>query len=128
MLTDLDQAWACDPELVVLATPIHCHAEQVIACLSRNIDVLCEKPLCATLDEAARIQAAAAASSAWCAIGYQWSFSEGMSRLMADMYAGDFGAPTRLRTLVCWPRGAAYYQRNRWAGQLHDPAGRPVFR
>lgn len=127
LLTDLDQAWALDPELVILATPIHCHADQVCACLARNVDVLCEKPLAATLAEAERMRTAAAASSAWCAIGYQWSFSAAMAKLRGDRFAGRFGAPKRMRVYVSWPRPEAYYTRNRWAGRLHDDAGRPVF-
>ena len=60
------------------------------------------------------------------AIGYQWSFSTAMQRLKQDIAANRYGRPKRLRTWVAWPRDAAYYGRNTWAGRIRDAAGRPV--
>ena len=37
------------------------------------------------------------------AIGYQWSFSDAIQKLKADVIAGIFGKPRRLKTLVLWP-------------------------
>jgi predicted dehydrogenase len=46
--------------------------------------------------------------------------------LKAAVSAGRLGAPRRLRACVVWPRDAAYYARNRWAGRIRDDAGRLV--
>ena len=47
-------------ELVIVATPPQCHANDAIRLLDAGVAVLLEKPLCRTLDEADRIVAAAA--------------------------------------------------------------------
>jgi hypothetical protein len=53
-------------------------------------------------------------------IGYQWSFSEAILRLKRDLLGGRYGRPLRFATLCAWPRHAAYYRRNTWAGRLRD--------
>ncbi len=57
------------------------------------------------------------------AVGYQWSFSAAIQALKADILAGRFGAPRRFKSIVLWPRTAAYYARNNWAGRLRMPDG-----
>jgi hypothetical protein len=61
------------------------------------------------------------------AIGFQWSFSRAIQRLKADILAGKLGRPLTMRSLVLFPRGDAYYARNRWAGRLATDEGQPVF-
>jgi len=51
-------------EAVAIVTPNHLHAAPAIAFLERGIHVICDKPLTATLDEAAALAAAARASGA----------------------------------------------------------------
>jgi predicted dehydrogenase len=61
------------------------------------------------------------------AVGYQWSFSVAIQRLKHDVLSGVYGEPKRLKTLVLWPRGRSYYNRNSWAGRRRTEDGRPVF-
>jgi predicted dehydrogenase len=113
-------------DLAVISTPLHLHAGQTIDLLRRGCHVLCEKPLCVTPADAARMAAAAREADRLVAIGYQWSFSEPIQALKRDLAAGLFGQPRRFRTLVLWPRDQAYYQRSRWAGRQCDDAGAPI--
>jgi predicted dehydrogenase len=113
-------------ELVILASPIQFHADQMCAALARGCHVLCEKPLCASLADIERMKAAERNSGRHVAIGYQWSFSRAIQALKQDLLAGALGAPKRFRTLVLWPRSYAYYARNNWAGRVRDDAGRQV--
>jgi len=117
---------AADIDLAVISTPIHLHAPHTCWALQRGAHVLCEKPLCATLDEINRMVAARNRADRQVAIGYQWSFSDAIQRLKADILAGRFGRPRRLRSITLWPRGSAYYSRNAWAGMQRDPGGRWV--
>jgi len=110
-------------ELVILSTPIYCHAPQSILAVDRGLDVLCEKPLAATLDEARRMREAEQRTGRFIAIGYQWSYSDAIQRLKVDIAAGMFGRPLRFRTVVCWPRGEDYFGRNDWAGRLKTADG-----
>ncbi|MBP8988856.1 MAG: Gfo/Idh/MocA family oxidoreductase, partial [Clostridia bacterium] len=53
LYSDLADCLADHPvDLVILATPIQHHAEQIKTSLSYGVPVLCEKPLCATRSQA----------------------------------------------------------------------------
>jgi predicted dehydrogenase len=114
-------------DLVVLSTPIALHAPQTALACSRGSHVLCEKPLCATIEDAAAMRDAREAFKRHVAIGYQWSFSAAVQKLKADILAGVFGRAKRLRTIVLWPRDEVYYSRNRWAGAQRDAHGNWVW-
>ena len=125
--SELSEFYAeCDADLAVIASPIAFHAEQVCEALRNGSHVLCEKPLCATVQDARAMREARDTASRFVAIGYQWSYSDATQALKHDILAGVFGRPKRLRTLVLWPRNAAYYGRNNWAGALKDRRGRWV--
>lgn len=112
--------------LAVIAAPIHWHAPYTQTALAHGVNVLCEKPLCATVQEAAQLLAAQQQAGRFVAVGYQWSFSAAIGALKADILAGRLGAPRRLKASVLWPRTATYYARNNWAGRLRMPDGRWV--
>jgi predicted dehydrogenase len=113
-------------DLCAIASPISFHAEQSCTALEAGMNVLCEKPICATVAEAKRMMSARDASGCFLEIGYQWSYSEAILQLKADLLAGKLGAPLRLKTRVAWPRPDTYYQRNNWAGAIRDRNGRIV--
>ncbi len=110
-------------DLAVISSPIQYHAAQTVLALERGSFVLCEKPVAATIQEAEAMAEAERRTGRWAAIGYQWSFSEAVRDLKADLLAGVYGRPIRLRCLYTWPRDKAYYGRNSWAGRARDAAG-----
>ncbi|MEO6435263.1 MAG: Gfo/Idh/MocA family oxidoreductase [Tepidisphaeraceae bacterium] len=119
------------PQLVILSTPHQLHATQTCDALTRGSHVLCEKPLCVTPKQIEQMKQARdatrkAGAGKLVAIGYQWSFSETVQALKADILSGRFGKPKRLRCMALWPRDEVYYARNRWAGAKTDAAGRLV--
>ena len=118
---------AHQPDLVVISSPIHVHCEQTVTALRHGSHVLCEKPLCATLNQIDQMIAARDLAKRQVGIGYQWPFSATFQSLKGDISRGMLGAPVRLSTLVCWPRDNRYYGRNRWAGRKFDDAGHPVY-
>jgi myo-inositol 2-dehydrogenase / D-chiro-inositol 1-dehydrogenase len=59
-----DALWVCTPPLA--------HREPAVAALASGVHVYLEKPIARTADDAAAIVAAAEASDAVCAVGYQW--------------------------------------------------------
>jgi len=115
------------PELLVISSPFHVHAAQTIEALGYGSHVLCEKPMCVTVQQAAQMRDARDRHERHVAVGYQWSFSPAIQRLKADVRAGVFGAPKRLKTIVLWPRDEMYYSRNRWAGKQRDDEGNPIY-
>lgn len=105
-------------DLAVLSTPIHFHKEQTIQCLEHGTQVLCEKPVCATIDDVKEIIAARDKANLPVSIGYQWSHSVAITALKKDILDGVLGRPVRMKTEVLWPRDFAYYGRGSgWAGK-----------
>ena len=114
-------------DLTIISTPIHLHASQTRMALAGASNVLCEKPLSATVEDAISVVTAERRSGRFVAVGFQWSFSAAVQQLKRDVLAGVLGRPRRLSTLVVFPRGEKYYRRNRWAGRDHADDGTPVF-
>ena len=105
-------------EIVCIASPIQFHMPHTLTCLENGANVLCEKPICATIQDALKMAQAEACADGFVAIGYQWSFSDAIQSLKHDVLTGVLGQPVRLKCQVYWPRPAAYYGRNSWAGKI----------
>jgi predicted dehydrogenase len=115
-----------DADLVIIAAPIHLHAPFTCTALAHGSNVLCEKPIAATIQDVATMAEAEAAHDGFVAIGYQWSFADAIQAFKQDIIAGKLGQPLRFRTKVLWPRAHSYYHRNSWAAQIKTAGGRYV--
>ncbi len=110
-------------DLAVISSPIQFHSDQTCLALSHGSNVLCEKPVSATVEEALKMIKARDQAGKFVGIGYQWSFSEAISSLKQDILAGKLGRARSLKTIVLWPRDFAYYNRSSWAGKIRDQKG-----
>ncbi len=110
-------------ELAIISSPHQVHAAQTILALEHGSRVLCEKPAAAVIQEARAMIDAERRTGLWTAVAFQWSFSEAVQALKADIREGAFGRPRRLKCLYTWPRDRAYYGRNAWAGRRRTPDG-----
>ena len=110
-------------ELLILATPIDLHHRQSCLALCKGSNVLCEKPLAATIQDAEAMVKTGQESKKFIAIGYQWSFTDAIQDLKRDIMRGLFGRPKRLKSLILWPRDERYYTRNNWAGRRQSDNG-----
>lgn len=105
-------------DLVIIASPIHFHKKQAIYCMEHGSHVLCEKPVCATIDDAIEMMRVRDKMGKLLAIGYQWSFSDAIQQLKRDVLSNLYGKLIRMKTIVLWPRDFAYYHRGiGWAGK-----------
>jgi len=104
--------------LCVIPTGIHLHAPMTIAALRAGANVLVEKPAAATIQDVRAMQAAEAASRRFVAVGFQNWYSAELPRMKAMIAAGRLGRIRAIAIRCRWPRRAAYYQRNAWAGRL----------
>jgi len=109
-------------DLVVISSPIQYHVPQSIFGLKKGSNVLCDKPICATVQEVDELIKIRDESGKWVMIGYQWSYSKAIQDLKKNINSGLFGKPIRLKTLCLWPRDDVYYGRNNWAGKIKDSA------
>ena len=112
-------------DLAVISSPIQYHCPQTVYALSHGSNVLCEKPVAASVDDAYMMADESKKYGKFTAVGYQWSFSDAVLELKKDIIAGVFGKAKRLSSLVLWPRDLKYYARG-WAGRIKDPDGRLV--
>jgi 1,5-anhydro-D-fructose reductase (1,5-anhydro-D-mannitol-forming) len=86
-------------DAVYVCTTNELHAAQAIAALRAGRDVLCEKPLALTLEDADAMIAAARAAGRTLAVNHHLRASEGLARIRARLAAGSIGAPRLIRTL-----------------------------
>ena len=106
-----------DADLAVISTPIPLHFEQVVKCLKHGSDVLIEKPLCSSVEEALEMAQIEKETGHFVAVGYQMNYSPVTRELKNRILNGEFGNPVVLKTIHGFKRGKAYYHRNNWAGK-----------
>lgn len=104
-------------DVVIISSPIQFHSGQIMEALARGADVLCEKPLCATLDQARKLESVSREAGRKVAVGFQFSFDAVIGRVKRDIMGGVYGRATRARAIKMSKRDSAYYARNRWAGR-----------
>ncbi len=110
-----------DIAIVDLCTPPSLHFEQIRAVLLAGKDVVCEKPLVASLahvDALARVEADCPGQVMPI---FQYRFGNGLQKVRALLDAGIGGAAYTSSVEVAWRRRADYYEvpwRGRWATEL----------
>ena len=104
-------------DLAILCTPIHFHESNAITAMENGSDVLCEKPVAATIPQAERMAQVAEKTGRNLHIGFQLSYVPSVWRLKQDIMDGILGKPISLSSLICWPRNSAYYARP-WCAKL----------
>jgi len=109
-------------DLTLITTPINFHKSQVCYALSKGSNVLCEKPISSTVQDAIEIIEAKNKYSKILAIGFQWSFSKAIQDLKQDIISGKLGNPIRLKSMTLWPRDKEYYRRP-WAAKIKTVTG-----
>jgi len=112
-----------EADLVIISSPIQLHVTQTIKALENGSNVLCEKPIAATIQDALKMQDAAERTGKFVAVGFQWSFSEPILSLKRDILSGMYGKPVSCKTVVQWPRSVRYYNRSSWAGKIKNEWG-----
>jgi predicted dehydrogenase len=115
-----------DAEIVVVATPPQCHADDAIRMLDSGAAVLLEKPLCRTLDEADRLVAAAARHGGRLLYAENLAYAPIVQRLIA--LTPRVGALTHLevRTLQGLPTWGAFTTDEWGGGALFDLGVHPL--
>lgn len=113
------------PDLVQIATPPHTHYELILLALSAGAAVLCEKPLCLSLEELDRIRAVEENTGRYCSSVFQWRFGSGAQHLKRLMQAETLGRPLVGICQTTWFRNQAYYEVP-WRGKWTTEGGGPT--
>lgn len=95
---DWRELLALEPDLVIVTTPVHLHAEMVRAALETPAAILCEKPFTLDADEAAPLVEAARGRLAL--LDHQLRWSPWRRRLRELVAEGFVGTPWNVRTEI----------------------------
>lgn len=114
----LEDLLAMPLDLVIVASPPACHADQTCAAAAAGIAVLCEKPMALTVADAERIVAAADSASVPVAIGMVRRFLPQPRKIAALL--GDLGTLQRIEIFeggpFNWPVASPDYFNSRRGG------------
>lgn len=108
------------PDVVHVCTPHYLHAEMIIEALGRDINVLCEKPLCIRREELSKIFEAEASSKAQLGVCLQNRYNA-VNLFVKDYLAGK--KVTEGAGSVVWHRDEAYYASGAWRGKRATEGG-----
>jgi predicted dehydrogenase len=107
-----------DLDAILIASPVACHAEHVIAAANSGRPIYGEKALGFTVDDNHRILEAVARNKVLFQIGHEYRYASWVQEAMRRVQAGDIGTPTHVY---------AYWNRNgnwRRAVPSPDPGGK----
>jgi predicted dehydrogenase len=105
------------PDITIVCTPIHTHADLAVAAMERGSHVLLEKPPAPTLAEYERIRRAAERTGRACQVGFQDLASEALPAIARMVASGAIGAVRGVGGACAWVRPTTYFRRSAWAGR-----------
>ena len=105
------------PDVTIICTPIHTHAELARQALARGSHLLLEKPPTPTYDDFEALLADVDASGLTCQVGFQSLGSPAVDRIRELVRSGAVGEVVGIGAEGAWVRERAYYDRGRWAGR-----------
>lgn len=100
-----------------LPVPIHLHRPMTEAALQAGVQVMCEKPVAATIDDARAMLDTSRLTGTLLGVGFQNLYEPATHRLKQALL-GVRSGPLHAVVTGGWPRGTHYYERNDWAGCL----------
>ena len=108
------------PDVVHVCTPHYLHADMVVGALERNINVICEKPLCIKEDDYERILLAEKNSKAQLGVCLQNRYNK--SSIFLKEYLKD-KKPNASWGMLAWYRNEDYYVSGEWRGKWQTEGG-----
>jgi len=107
-----------DADVLTVPIGIHLHVPISVNAMKAGLDVYCEKPVAATVQEVHTLIEAQRQTGRLVAIGFQHLYSHSIQELKKRICGGKLGAVKRITLRCGWPRSQQYYSRNEWAGRL----------
>lgn len=112
------------PELVAIATESGKHAEIAINCLKKgHANVIIEKPIALSLDDADRIIAAAKEEGLKVCACHQNRFNKSIQKIREAVDMERFGKLLHGTAHIRWARDYEYYSRAKWRGTWAQDGG-----
>lgn len=110
-------------DLVAIATESGKHAEIALYCLSHGINVIIEKPIAMSIDDAVRIIEAGKKNHVKVAVCHQNRFNQAVVATKKAVVEGRFGKISHATMCVRWNRDKNYYDQAPWRGTWEQDGG-----
>ncbi|MBS6798851.1 MAG: Gfo/Idh/MocA family oxidoreductase [Firmicutes bacterium] len=111
------------PELVSIATESGIHAEIAIYCIEKDVNVIIEKPMAMSIEDADKIIALAEEKNVKVSACHQNRFNVAIQELRKAVEAGRFGKISHGSIHVRWNRDHSYYDQASWRGTWAQDGG-----
>lgn len=110
-------------DVVHICTPHYLHAQMAVDAFEAGKNVLCEKPMALTREDARRMIEARNRSGLQLAVCFQNRYNEASVYIKKVMDSGILGRITGGRAQVTWDRKPEYYSTSDWRGTWEKEGG-----
>jgi len=111
------------PELVSIATESGIHAEIALYCIENGVNVIIEKPMAMSIEDADKIIALSEEKGVKVSACHQNRFNVAIQELRKAVEAGRFGKLSHGSIHVRWNRDHGYYDQASWRGTWEQDGG-----
>lgn len=111
------------PDAVHLCLPHSLHAPVAIDCMRAGADVLCEKPMDASLAAAEQMKAVSIETGRRLGVIFQNRYNAENRAIRQALDSGEMGRLISLHGEVCWCRNEAYYRSGEWRSRYETAGG-----
>lgn len=112
-----------DLELVAIATESGVHAEIALYCIDHGINVIIEKPMAMSMDDADEIVRRSKDKNVKVSVCHQNRFNIAIQEMRNALQLGRFGKISHGSINVRWNRGIQYYEQATWRGKWASDGG-----
>lgn len=112
-----------DIELISIATESGLHAEIALCCIENGINVIIEKPMAMSLEDADKIIEMSEEKHVKVSACHQNRFNVAVQKMRAALEAGRFGKLSHGSIHVRWNRNKDYYTQAPWRGTWAQDGG-----
>ena len=111
------------PELASIATESGLHAEIALYCIEKGVNLLIEKPMAMSIEDANKIIDLAEKKNVKVSACHQNRFNVAIQKLRKAVESGRFGKLSHGSIHVRWNRNAGYYEQAPWRGTWEQDGG-----
>ena len=111
------------PELVAIATESGKHAKIAVDCLEKGANIIVEKPIALSLEDADKIIEKAKEKKLIVCANHQNRFNKSIQKIRQAVEQGSFGKMMHGTAHIRWNRGEDYYKQAPWRGTWEQDGG-----
>ena len=119
----LEDLYPLKIDVLHVALPHYLHAEVTLAALEHGMNVLSEKPMALTLQDAEKMIETAKEKGRKLGCIFQTRYNESVMTLKKMVEEGQFGTLVSARSYLAWDRSKAYYAGSPWKGTWDKEGG-----